>query len=302
MATLSVPHLRKRNNWQIFLDKIKNKEPFESKTGKVLLHTSLLLCESLDDLSVKYSIGRSIFLPMLYGDHIRLSDLIKTTEFGSNGRTGTEKEDIALADFNSQIKKILSENNITELPLYVGNRVVNITEIVSTPGTPKSDFHAVNKNGHECAWFSHKDGSTPKDFQQWGGMTESQLKETDAVKSFVDAVHQETGGVIPRRTTLARSITDDNVIKMSIYGVDYITKTRGRQNVDVIIQGQIKLVDHGGVYYIESNHVHYNGDNLTDGFEPVMMAIYKGDRSNFGVEGARFAIQPRDSRKVTKWL
>ena len=32
------------------------------------------------------------------------------------------------------------------------------------------------------------------------------------------------------------------------------------------------------------------------------MAMYKGDRDNFGVKGARFSIYPAGGRKITKWI
>ena len=58
----------------------------------------------------------------------------------------------------------------------------------------------------------------------------------------------------------------------------------------------------GNFYELDSNNVHLNGDKITGGFEPVLMAIYKGDRSNFGIRGARFAIQPLQSRKITELI
>ena len=91
--------------------------------------------------------------------------------------------------------------------------------------------------------------------------------------------------------------------KYAVYGVDYSEKgTLGQQNVSVVLQGTVKLFKYGKVYKFTANHHHENGEEITGGFEPVMMAMYKGDRSNFGVKGARFAIQPKDSRNVKEWI
>jgi hypothetical protein len=38
---------------------------------------------------------------------------------------------------------------------------------------------------------------------------------------------------------------------------------------------------------------------MTGDYEPVFMAIYKGDRSDFGIKGTRVVIAPVGSRKVT---
>ena len=75
-----------------------------------------------------------------------------------------------------------------------------------------------------------------------------------------------------------------------------------KQNVRVVLQGPVELRKVGKNWEFTANHAHENGEDITGEFEPVMMAIYKGDRSNFGVAGARFAIQPKGSRKVTEWI
>jgi hypothetical protein len=64
------------------------------------------------------------------------------------------------------------------------------------------------------------------------------------------------------------------------------------------LQGPIKVKKVGNFYELDANNVHLNGDEITGGFEPVFMAMYKGDRSNFGIRGARFVIQSLESRKA----
>ena len=64
-----------------------------------------------------------------------------------------------------------------------------------------------------------------------------------------------------------------------------------------------KQVKKDGVgYELNSEHVLENGEAITGDYEPVLMAIYKGDRSQFGLKGARFVIQPKASRGVTEWI
>jgi hypothetical protein len=48
---------------------------------------------------------------------------------------------------------------------------------------------------------------------------------------------------------------------------------------------------------LTANHVHLNGESVdAGGFEPVLMAIYKGDRSDAGVRGTRIVISPIGGR------
>ena len=83
----------------------------------------------------------------------------------------------------------------------------------------------------------------------------------------------------------------------SVYGNQF-GGPLGRQNTSILLQGPVKLVKRGKVYELESNHVHLNGESVdSGGFEPVLMAIYKGDRDNEGIKGTRLAIQPIQSRK-----
>ena len=48
-----------------------------------------------------------------------------------------------------------------------------------------------------------------------------------------------------------------------------------------------------------SNHVHLNGDDISGVYEPVLAAIYKGDRSDAGVKGTRIVIMPVSGRRMT---
>jgi hypothetical protein len=85
---------------------------------------------------------------------------------------------------------------------------------------------------------------------------------------------------------------------MSVYGNEYGNKF-GRQNTTLMLQGDVNLSKKGLNYEITATHTHVNGDDMTGDYEPVFMAIYKGDRSDFGIKGTRVVIAPVGSRKVT---
>lgn len=217
-----------------------------------------------------------------------------------SGVGGTAKEDAQLASLQKQIRDELSKTDLMELKLKIGNKYYAVAGAATTPGTPKSDFHLLNNKGIEVVWISHKDGSKAKDFQQWGGMSaraEPLIASHSETQEFINDVKKEFGGVMPRATTVGRPVKDKNLMGMSVYGNKYKTGVLGRQNVTILLQGPVKLVKSKTYYELESNHTSVNGDIMTGDYAPVFMAIYKGDRSNFGVKGARFAIQPKASRK-----
>lgn len=240
------------------------------------------------------------------GKVIAWSHLEKTNEFGGRGAGfSTRDEDIALGEINAMLAKMLNGN--AEVELVIGDKTVNVAKFVSTPRNPKSDFHAVDATGNEVAWLSHKKGSKAKDFGQWGGMSDREMKVVyanmpearDEIGQFVkDVIDKYPDGAIPRKTTLARKITNGKLRGVAIYG-NAFGGERGQQNVDLVLQGDPKF---DGNRLVATGSAHTNGEKLEGEFEPVLMAIYKGDRDNFGVKGARFSIYPAGGRKITEWI
>ena len=243
--------------------------------------------------------------PLEDGRTVRLTGLEKTGEFGGKGAGfSTRDEDAALTQINEMLEQM--KQGKSEINLVIGDKTVPVAKFVSTPGTPKSDFHAVDASGNEVAWISHKKGSKARDFGQWGGMSDREMKAVyqnmpeakEEILKFAKDVIDMTGGEIPRATTYARKIKNGKLRGISIYGNGFGGE-RGQQNVDLILQGEPVFK---GNRLIATGSAHTNGERLEDEFEPVLMAMYKGDRDNFGVKGARFSIYPAGGRKITKWI
>jgi len=300
-ASLTQAQLYKYD-WRInlFINKLNKSDPFELNNGKTVVFKNddemkevILLLKGKKPL-------RGIVLTTKTGQTHKFSDLKKNGEFGGIGST-TSKEDQQLESLIKQINDAKVKTAHGFINIEVDGKVYEIAGAETTPGTPKSDFHLLDKDGNEVIWISHKDGKSAKDFQQWGGMTEKKIKNHSEVVSFAKDVNIKFPDGIPRKTTVARKIKDKVLQNKSVYGVDFDGKT-GRQNTSILLQGPVGLKKSGDTYTLTANNVHYKGDLMTGDFEPVMMAIYKGDRSNFGVKGARFAIQPKSSRKVHEWI
>jgi len=242
--------------------------------------------------------------PLEDGRTVRLTGLEKTSEFGGKGGFSTRDEDAALTQINEMLEQM--KQGKAEVNLVIGDKTVPVAKFVSTPGTPKSDFHAVDASGNEVAWISHKKGSRAKDFGQWGGMSDREMKAVyqnmpeakEEILQFAKDVIAITNGEIPRATTYARKIQNGKLRGISIYGNGFGGE-RGQQNVDLILQGEPQFK---GNKLVATGSAHTNGERLEDEFEPVLMAMYKGDRDNFGVKGARFSIYPAGGRKITKWI
>lgn len=295
-ATLSPAQLNKRNNLQVFIQKLANKEPFVG-TGQT--EPTIVLepdPEALEQL-------RQGKFPAVFqgvdGQQYRLSQFEKTAEFGGKGTGfGTRIEDAELASLQAQLADLKGDN--PEITIRVGDRDVSVADVVTTPGTPKSDFHFVNSQGDSVAWVSHKDGSAATHFGQWGGMSDREMLPVynanpsvkQEVAQFIQDIKATVGEEMPRATTIARPASE--LFQMiSIYGNGF-GGNRGPQNVDVVLQGPV-TISNG---QLVAPNMHSNGEPVKGAFEPAMMAMYKGDRSNFGIKGSRFSMYPIGGRKV----
>jgi len=287
-------------DWRVdvFLDKFKNEKPFKLSTGRDMIFNYdpkvAKIMQSRDQRQM-----RDIVLFGIDGSMHRLSSLGKDKDFGGKGSGfATRDEDRELKVLNDQLDDIKSRTNKGYVTVKVGTEKHDIVAAVSTPGTPKSDFHLVDADGKELIWVSHKAGREPKDFQQWGGisrMKEPTIFNHKEVQAFVSDLKQKYPDGLPRATSLYRKIVDPKLKNLSVYGNQYGRKL-GRQNVSVLLQGPVKLKKSGAEYVFTANHVHYNGDIIDGGFEPVLAAIYKGDRSDAGVKGTRIVIMAIEGR------
>lgn len=236
------------------------------------------------------------------GNIVRLSELQKTPEFGGKYRgCSTIAEDIALTSLQNQLDSIKSYE-YEDVELTVGDETINACSVVSTPGTPKSDFHFVDSRNNEVAWVSHKDGYSASCFGQWGGISSRELESVyqdfpevyDEVTSFIEDVRDFVGNEMPRATTIARPISSSQLKMVSVYGKAY-GNDLGRQNVTAVIQGAVKIKNG---QLVGTSCSHSNAEELDREYEPMLMAMYKGDRDQFGIKGARFSIYPARGRKI----
>lgn len=231
---------------------------------------------------------------------VPLTQLVKTGEFGGKEGGSLGVEERAIVTLREEILNYVKKNKGPISIKLKSKTVLKIVDVQKTSGTPKSDFHLVDSSGIAVAWISHKDGSRPKDFQQWGGI--SQRVEPDIfnhleTQKFINDLKKRFPDGLPPATTLYRKIKDKKLKMLSVYGNQF-GKQEGEQNVSVLLQGPPGLRQSGGVFLLTANHVHFNGDSVdVGGFEPVLMAIHKGDRSDAGLKGTRLGISPIESRK-----
>ena len=82
-----------------------------------------------------------------------------------------------------------------------------------------------------------------------------------------------------------------------MYGSGY-GGSLGVNNVDVLLQVTVKI---NAINFTEykitgSAMTHSNGSTLPSEYQPVLMAIYKGDRSDYGIKNARINLYSKSGR------
>ncbi len=228
--------------------------------------------------------------------------MLKDAGFGG-GSSRLRHEEAAIARLQQHLD-IEKHNNGTDLvPLHAAGTCYYVASVKSTEGTPKSDFHFLDPDGNEVVWISHKAGKSPRCFQQWAGCSfrvEPNIHLHDETQTFAERIRELefVGGM-----TVAQPIYDSKLKNLAVYGNGFGGEF-GRNNVHLVIQGIPTLASNtaNAHYDIVSHSVHANGESLPDGYSPTFMAMYRGDRNDFGITNCRVGISPKGARLVTKWM
>ena len=192
--------------------------------------------------------------------------------------------------------------------LKVGSVTIpNCVGAMGAPGAssdPKADIvFLYYKNGKDLritGFTSLKEGSTPKDFQQWGGL--SGYRDHEEVKKYVKDLEDQYPNGAPSGKNIGREIDDRSLKIEAIYGPLYAKGRYNSDSVQLIVQGQPISLSGNDVKVLKvegSIHSDDEMDDLLNGpARPVFMAR-KGDRSDFGVPGTRIFVYPKAGR--TNW-
>ena len=283
MATLSIGELAKRNNFTIFRDRIRTNGKFtiSESNGKRVQITQKFAYEfnTLQDLE-RYKDNRgTILLPtgVTGSGVVRLSQLYKDSAFVTRTQNTNAKEDLQIRSVREQLEKIKEKIGSDFIKLRVGNNTYEVTEVESTPGTPKSDMNFIGKNGVKLGFCSLKDGATAGAIQQWGGASVSReplIAAHPEVVAFVKTAREMFPKEIPQGTTVAREISDPKLRMQGIYGSGY-GGSLGVNNVDVLLQGTVKI---NAINFTEykitgSAMTHSNGSTLPPEYQLSLIHI-----------------------------
>lgn len=297
---------------QVFIQKVKDSEPFMTKKGAVVLDKKQLpdIEKGMqtrgysDDLTGKTTKDKK-------STRVKYSkEFLKTPEFGGKGAgAGTAAEDAHLKMFIKELDKVFVKENQPIIKLKINGRTVECAGIISTPQrgrrAPKSDFSIIDSQQNEVAFISHKAGKKPSDFQQYGGLSDKAFADNKEVIKFIKDLKKEFPEGLKSGQSAFRFVKDKKIINMSVYGLD-VGKAPGIDNVDEFHQGPMLLRKLPGdaTYEITSTHKGTSGSNVEgDGYAAIYYARYTGDRgarvAGEFIDNARIGVFPRANAAKT---
>lgn len=308
MAALDPGQLSKRNNFNIFLTRIRTGKDFtlaESNGVKVKLDKSILKqVTSITHFDKFRDNKRSIILPTTTGEYVNINQLYKDSEFGGMDKVpGAEAEILQVNNLNKELSLIFDELGTDFISLKVGSGIYQVNYCEKTSKNPKCDFHFKGINGY-VGHISYKMNSGATAFKQWSGTSlrnEPKIYNHPETQAFINTLKEMFPNGVPPGTNIAREIQDKNLQKMSVYGSDY-GGLKGENNVDVVMQGILHIRKNTRYYeLICTSHKLNNGDDITGDYEPVFMAFY-ANRNDHKIKNTRIVIHPRGGRPNLKFV
>lgn len=215
--------------------------------------------------------------------------LIKPQE-AQTGRL--DKESGQIIALNSAIEEKLKDNQF--IRLIVGGRVVNATSVNKVHGNAKADAEILDNNGEPVAWISLKNGSNPRDMNQWGGISE--FTDHPEVQEFTNSIRNKFGNTFHEYESYGKLIKDSNLKAKIVFGKNF-GGSRGLYNVDMVLQGNpiLKKIN-DTTYLLIATHYWKNGNIPTSTYDPVFLIKYTNGRRDFGIIDARINCYPTAGR------
>lgn len=216
--------------------------------------------------------------------------LVKPAE-AQGGRL--EKETAQRNAINDAI--VSAKGNKAEIPLIVGNRVVNAAGAVPAHKGVKADIAIIDAKNRQVAWVSLKDGNAPRGFQGWGGVTHAPVVDHPEVQNFVKRMKKMFPNGLPEGIAYGTRINDATLKNQVVFGKEFGNEP-GQSNVDLVLQGHPRIEQTAKGMLLTGDHHWVNGQTPDGAYEPVLIASWRGDRSNFGIQNARLFVYPSNGR------
>lgn len=192
------------------------------------------------------------------------------------------------------------DNNLKSCDLEVGTTVLkSVVGSMGAPGSekdPKADVVFVDDKKKLIGFTSLKEGTNVRNFQQWGGLSKIKDPEIDVfvakLKSYLNSKGLQG---VPQGKTIWSEIKGNELKNKLAWGLEFGKPKFGIENVEFIMQGspRVSEVKTGNKIYakLEVSHLITRHDNeivsTQSPYRPIFCALFRNDRSDFGVNKTR---------------
>jgi mannose-6-phosphate isomerase-like protein (cupin superfamily) len=282
--------------FDVFLDKMRDGTAFMSADGNeftIPLEGNEELVSALSNKDhVAYSQAFRAGVVTGEGQIIHKSSLIKKTgDFGGiQSQARLQKENIQIDQINQALESIG-----TPVDIDLGKRIARqVVACESVKGTPKADAALIDESGAAVGYISLKYADTPKQMQQWGGV--SNYKNHKEIKEFVanikSIIQQSAGDRL--NTAYYQIIKDEDLARSLVYGDGRTPEN----SVDIVLASAqtIELVQVGARYAFKAKNM-FSYPNVPSGaWSPTLYATYRKARNDLGIPNTRVGCYTLDYR------
>ena len=261
-----------------------------TKDGETTSYDPKIQAKELKAILPTLTSGNKLYLYDESGKRYSITAVAKTKELGGKGVGGTlGPERAAIASLEKQFQEIGKPITVilNDVP-YEG-----ITGVSNVKENQKADFALVDSKEPRI-FISYKPGSSVRDVISYGGITGESAK-TEEVSKFIEAVKNKTTDMKGLGYEFGAPLTDELVAQRAIYGSGY-GASFGINNVQALMQGDVKLVAKGDSYELISNHTILSPSIPDDSYKPYLNARFAGDRNQFGIQHCRVGVVPKGAR------
>ena len=287
-----------KNPVVLFLDtsgKNVSKETFSDKTSVQLLDNKNYIIQGKMYAKVKIK---------------NITGYLQIKYLSKPPRNTTEKEDIALAQLDKEIKdRMVGGKGVCVIVKSHGKVAFTFKDCTGArtfPGTPKADFSIINSKGQNVAFISHKEAGGPRAYQQYVSVTgknKDGINDHPILQEFLRHVVARHDEIINEKKRFKRTLPinkeNSEFLNKCIYGMEY-GKNFSKEHCHFIGQGKPTLIeadpkdkpkDCGIVYELKfSDDLSISGDlsHFKDGgYVPIILARFTNGR-NFYVDGYKY--------------
>lgn len=295
-----------------FVDALKNNTPLTLARGedKVVVdkvqiiwkdpkQEQTYIVDSNEDMSKlkqdlpKLKSGDKLFL-FVGSKKYSITAIAKTAELGGKGKGGTLKpERNAIANLQKQFDEIGKPVTV----ILNGKEYTGITGVTNVKENQKADF-ALVAGDTPVIFISYKPGNSAKDVISYGGVTGANA-DVPEVADFIAAVKSKVTDFKGLGYEFGVPLKDESVALKAIYGSNF-GGDYGINNVQALMQGDIKLTPKGGAYDLTSSHTLISPTIPDGSYEPYLNARFAGDRNQFGIQHCRIGVVPKGARTNIK--